>query len=376
VSDSRFEIVGTQLELKAGQSLDRETEPTVNLTITATDQGGAGLFYGEPFTITVNNINEAPVTDAENYSITTGDTLSTTAPGVLEGDYDPEGDAFTAVLLGGPANGSLTLNADGSFTYTPDAGFKGTDSFTYEAWDGSASSTSTRVTIAVGPGIVPLPPPLPPIDPVDPGDPDPPDEPTDEDPDDEETKGEETGDSNPPPGDDGGPSGPLAPPSVVPDVAVAPDLTGESELDTPLLTNDVVDDEIGDRDADRTNDKSQRTNRSRTDVLIASAAQANYALMAAPGVMWKQLDEQLDNVESQIHGDLIVVGAAGAAASSFTVGVVAWALRSGFLASGLLAQLPAWRAIDPMLIMQGFGNDESAESLEELMRRQSQSLDS
>ena len=91
--------------------------------------------------------------------------------------------------------------------------------------------------------------------------------------------------------------------------------------------------------------------------------------------MWNELDERLDEVDANIHGDLIVVGTAGAAASSFTVVAVAWALRTGFLASGLLAQMPAWRGVDPMLIMQGLGNHEDEETLEELMKRQSQSLD-
>jgi hypothetical protein len=109
--------------------------------------------------------------------------------------------------------------------------------------------------------------------------------------------------------------------------------------------------------------------------LATVASHAEYAVMAAPGAMWNAFDEQLDQVDSQIHGDLIVVGAAGAAASSFTVGVVAWALRTGFLASGLLAQLPAWRAVDPLLIMQGLGGSDDEESLEELMKRQSQSVD-
>ncbi len=58
VDDLRFEIAGTQLKLKAGQTLDRETEPTVNLTITATDQAGAGLAYNKAFVITVDNVNE------------------------------------------------------------------------------------------------------------------------------------------------------------------------------------------------------------------------------------------------------------------------------------------------------------------------------
>ena len=137
-------------------------------------------------------------------------------------------------------------------------------------------------------------------------------------------------------------------------------------------------DESVDRDrqakANATNN-GNREIRSTVDQLLAAAAQVNYALMTSPGVMWNELDQQLEHVESQIHGDLIVVGAAGAAASSFTVGVVAWALRTGFLASGLLAQMPAWRAVDPLLIMQGFGKNENEETLEELMKRESQSLD-
>ena len=60
VNDARFEVLGTQLKLKAGQSLNFESEPTVLLVVTATDQGGTGLSYNKPFLITVNNVNEAP----------------------------------------------------------------------------------------------------------------------------------------------------------------------------------------------------------------------------------------------------------------------------------------------------------------------------
>jgi hypothetical protein len=114
----------------------------------------------------------------------------------------------------------------------------------------------------------------------------------------------------------------------------------------------------------------------RTAVRSADLAiNVDHALMASPGLMWNELDQQMDHMESQIHGDLIVVGAAGAAASSFTVGAVAWALRTGFLASGLLAQMPAWKAVDPLLVMQGLGETGDEESLQEMMNRQSQSLD-
>ena len=97
-------------------------------------------------------------------------------------------------------------------------------------------------------------------------------------------------------------------------------------------------------------------------------------MMVQPGAMWSELDQRLQGVESQIKGDLIVVGAAGAATSSFMVGVAAWGLRTGFLASGLMAQLPAWRAVDPLLIMQGAGESDD-ESLEDLIKRRSDELD-
>ena len=47
---------------------------------------------------------------------------------MLANDKDPDGDPITAVLVTQPADGTLTFNADGSFTYTPATGFSGTDS--------------------------------------------------------------------------------------------------------------------------------------------------------------------------------------------------------------------------------------------------------
>ena len=53
---------------------------------------------------------------------------------MLGNDSDADGDPLTAVTGGTrPASGVVMLNDDGSFTYTPDAGFVGTDSFTYRA---------------------------------------------------------------------------------------------------------------------------------------------------------------------------------------------------------------------------------------------------
>ena len=62
VSDGRFEVVNGQLKLKAGTSLDFESQSSVQLKITTTDQGG--LSFSENFTIKVNDLNEAPANSA------------------------------------------------------------------------------------------------------------------------------------------------------------------------------------------------------------------------------------------------------------------------------------------------------------------------
>lgn len=80
--------------------------------------------------------NARPLVQNGSFVYTAGAPLSVSAPGVLTDDSDPDGDVISAVLVSGPSNGTLTLNADGSFTYTPNAGFQGKDSFTYNASDG------------------------------------------------------------------------------------------------------------------------------------------------------------------------------------------------------------------------------------------------
>ena len=63
---------------------------------------------------------------------------------MLANDTDVDGDTLTRVAGHRPGHGTLTLNADGSFTYTPAANYNGTDSFTYKANDGSARLATSR----------------------------------------------------------------------------------------------------------------------------------------------------------------------------------------------------------------------------------------
>ena len=96
--------------------------------------------------------NAAPVGAADAYGTEEDTPLTVDAPGVLANDTDADSDDLTATAATQPANGEVVLETDGSFTYTPDAGFAGTDTFTYRADDGTATSAATTVTLTVEEG--------------------------------------------------------------------------------------------------------------------------------------------------------------------------------------------------------------------------------
>src|SRR5438876_1923155 len=100
-------------------------------------------------TITVHAENDAPVAADDNYSLNQDTTLIVSAPGVLGNDTDVDGDSLSAVLVTSPGHGTVTLNGNGGFTYSPAAGYSGPDSFTYQANDGATNSGIATVTITV-----------------------------------------------------------------------------------------------------------------------------------------------------------------------------------------------------------------------------------
>jgi hypothetical protein len=113
---------------------DRKMVPPIVMTSTTWGGGGSS--------------NTAPVANNDSYSVDQDTTLNVAAPGVLSNDSDADGDAISAVRVSDVSNGSLTLDSDGSFTYAPDAGFTGSDSFTYQARD-SAGADSNVASISI-----------------------------------------------------------------------------------------------------------------------------------------------------------------------------------------------------------------------------------
>ena len=129
--------------------------------------GGHGeIFEFSAFDLTVRNFealeiesgNTPPVGTDDEYTIAEDTQLIVHAnpvnKGILANDSDADGDALTAILVDGPEHGTLALDADGSFVYTPDHDYNsnyGPDGFTYKASDGTDESDLVSVVINVTP---------------------------------------------------------------------------------------------------------------------------------------------------------------------------------------------------------------------------------
>ena len=91
--------------------------------------------------------NTAPIAAADTVT-TDEDKAITFSP--LGNDSDANGDALSlASIVSGPANGSVTVNANGTLTYTPNANFSGTDTLTYKISDGKGGTATAAIAIAV-----------------------------------------------------------------------------------------------------------------------------------------------------------------------------------------------------------------------------------
>jgi VCBS repeat-containing protein len=105
---------------------------------------GSATSIAAPVQINVNIPNSAPT--ADNLSVS-GDEDTGISGQVTGADVD--GDAFSFAKASDPANGSVAFNANGMFTYTPAVDFAGSDSFTFTANDGAATSAPATVDITV-----------------------------------------------------------------------------------------------------------------------------------------------------------------------------------------------------------------------------------
>jgi len=137
--------------------LDGSFQYTPNVDFIGSDSfsyhSNDGLDDGNTATVTINVIavNDLPQAVNDEYSTDESTSLNVSAPGVLANDSDPENDTLDALLDSTTTDGVLVLNSNGSFEYTPNNDFVGTDSFSYHAFDGADNSNIATVTIEVNP---------------------------------------------------------------------------------------------------------------------------------------------------------------------------------------------------------------------------------
>jgi uncharacterized repeat protein (TIGR01451 family) len=108
-------------------------------------------------TLVPGSLKVSPLAFADSYNATKDIALSIPAPGVLANDTGTPSPSAQPIAAGATAQGgSVTLNANGSFIYTPPSGFEGTDTFNYTAANGQPPNDTATVTINVdaGPTVV------------------------------------------------------------------------------------------------------------------------------------------------------------------------------------------------------------------------------
>ncbi len=126
--------------------------PYDNFTFSVRDSAGSIDTVPNTFTLHVDPIVDLPVAEDDTYEVLVNTPFAATlANGVLLNDSDADGDTLTVdtTPVSDVSGGVLVLNSDGTFTYTPNLDFNGTDSFVYEIDDGTGNTTQATANITV-----------------------------------------------------------------------------------------------------------------------------------------------------------------------------------------------------------------------------------
>ena len=99
--------------------------------------------------LSINPVNDAPEAGDDRFFVPVLQGLSVGGAGVTANDSDVDDPMGRTTMLTPPSSGTASMNADGTFTYVPEPGFIGTDSFTYWLEDSSGAGSVATVTIEV-----------------------------------------------------------------------------------------------------------------------------------------------------------------------------------------------------------------------------------
>jgi hypothetical protein len=364
---------------------------STNVVIRATDAGGLSVTLTQQITIAA--VNDAPIAAADAYTL---DLVSVTSltKNVLVNDSDVEGTPLTLQLVSTTQHGTLQIQPNGALIYTPRNGFTGTDAFRYQVTDGDQTSNVVTVTITV------LPSASAPVIGGSSGTPTP--TPTGS------TTTPTTGGTTTPTGSTTTPTTPTTggsgttTPTHGPTIAPAP--ISAPQPDSPVTSRDQDDNtpttwtstvkteapreapEPASRpiaaptvsplnrffDAFGTDASANRTT---TGMLFGqlgplpslSSQQIHEVLNSRP-VVHELAEAEKQTTSLLNYRQLVSTSAAVTATTSFTIGYVIWTLRGGILLTSVIAQLPAWHVIDPLVVLDSLrGENDDGESLENIV---------
>lgn len=308
-----------------------------NVVIRATDSEGA--FVDHSIAVTVNAVNDIPVITDKTYEL---EEFGEFAGNLLSDAFDTDGDSITASLVTPPQNGTVLLRPDGTFVYTPNDGFFGADTFEFIATDGTGRSTIATAVLRV---------PLVPAPPVT--------ESSNDTVEDEET---------------------LIDSSILPTSETADDR--ESADQSPSRSLRLQEQSSFASIEATSNDSGSGDRRQTVETASSYAFQSvsgvvsttnsvdslNEASLPISQQFFKSLasfDQEIDEATNSINYSFVnsVVSFSG-----FSLVAATWILRSGALLASMMANLPAWRIIDPLVVL-GYSNDtvDGAETLHDII---------
>ncbi|MCS7469204.1 DUF4347 domain-containing protein [Stieleria sp. ICT_E10.1] len=351
--------------LAAANGLTYLGNPNVNgvdtLSLKASD-----LIVSTTETVNINilSVNDSPVAVNDQFTMYPDSKLTVGAGGLLANDFDVDGNAISVVPVSGPSSGTLTLGADGSFQFIPVASFSGFVTFSYAVTDGSATSAPATVVIEV----------LLPISPADlasaNAEPEPekvPEEPPAEEESDEETEPvEET----------------YTPVTVMGPEPDAPlvDL-GRGVVQTraeEILTISVIPQRLAERtETEQRHDESRGSSPTQVDHVgrmrhsdsIRSTGSVLGIGRFDSKLLWSDMEDMQGEINEGFNTPYVFAGSFAGVSSALSVGYVVWTVRGGLLATSLLAHLPAWSFVDPLLVLDELDDEDEADddSLAEML---------
>ncbi|MEI2769104.1 MAG: cadherin domain-containing protein [Nitrosomonas sp.] len=291
--------------------------------------------------------NNLPVGLNDSYTLLQDSIFSVEAPGLLINDSDADDNELSITPMNGPENGTLVMNSDGSFIYTPNKDFVGVDSFTYVVHDGYGNSSPVTVMLTVNPVVLPLP---------------------------------ETPSS---------PIVPITPPSTAPTPAPAtalpsPVVQGTIPSIVPATVLPAIQNLLGPAISHLSGSSTENArlalqpakllqdhaNSNLPEHLQETSSPISHALLTQNTVIAnQQLWEEVENIQIDIQKAFdekeLTANVASVAGISLTAGIVGWLIRSGSMLASLLSIIPAWKSVDPLSIVVAKSGKDTHESLED-----------